>query len=538
MSTPAEAAAATGLVGREDLGIREVDTAEALAAAGLRYVRCAAGEVVPQEVGLYLLDVETGEVEGWAMVFGEEAETDGPLDGFIAVDARLSPGNRFISFDRFWHDRETGLTFEWDEPPLRRWGSHDDEWRMLFRMPHEGGDLFVVTDGALQPVAQFALPDGQEGQLEWLNLERGALLVRGVTRDEEPQHYLHTFDLGAEADGSEPPLATHALPGTAETWADERYRLTPIASDIELVVADADACHVSRYGWDGAVLLAVSVPVTPLQGRYDCRISPDGHWLAAVSASMTVSILDTASGAEVYRVKGVEGPGSWLHDSSGVSLGTSRGSRIVTLDGRWTDEAPPPASVSAEPVAASIAPAPAPKQLEYGIDYETRTVTVRDHEGEPLASLLFAEPESADGRYWGYYGISGSWGETRGELRVRVSIYPPGRCGGCGHYGGPPPLAPVIESPPFEERSRVEVVVDTCLRLRDRPALHGTVLDCLPNGFTLDTDDYTYDYYHYDPWMRVRTADGREGWASADFLRWVSDGVELEGERLPFYGGV
>ena len=63
-STPAAAATGTGLVSREDLGIREVDTAEALAAAGLRYVRCAAGETVPQEVGLYLLDVETGAVEG------------------------------------------------------------------------------------------------------------------------------------------------------------------------------------------------------------------------------------------------------------------------------------------------------------------------------------------------------------------------------------------------------------------------------------------------------------------------------------------
>ena len=36
----------------------------------------------------------------------------------------------------------------------------------------------------------------------------------------------------------------------------------------------------------------------------------------------------------------------------------------------------------------------------------------------------------------------------------------------------------------------------------------------------------------------MRTADGLEGWASADYLRWASDGVELEGERLQFYGGV
>ena len=96
----------------------------------------------------------------------------------------------------------------------------------------------------------------------------------------------------------------------------------------------------------------------------------------------------------------------------------------------------------------------------------------------------------------------------------------------------------MIESPPFEDRLQVEVVVDTCLRLRDEPSLRAAVLDCLPNGVILDTDGYTVDYYHYVPWMHVRTADGREGWASADYLQWASDGVLLEGERLHYYGGV
>ena len=213
------------MVSREDLGIREVDTAEALAAAGLRYVRCAAGEIVPQEVGLYLLDVETGAVEGWVLASAPAVEAYEETGGFIDAGVSLSPGNRFLSFDRFRHDRVTERTFEWDAPPLRRWGS-DSERRLLFRLADEGGDLFVITDGALQPVAQFAIPDGQEGQLQWLNFEYRSLVVRGRERDGGLHSSLHFFDFNEEAIGTFEPAATQVLPGDAKTWSEGRYRLS------------------------------------------------------------------------------------------------------------------------------------------------------------------------------------------------------------------------------------------------------------------------------------------------------------------------
>ena len=531
------------MVSREDLGIREVDTAEALAAAGLRYVRCAAGEVVSQEVGLYLLDVETGAVEGWVLASAPAADAYEEAGGFIDAGVSLSPGNRFLSFDRFRHDRVTERTFEWDAPPLRRWGS-DSERRLLFRLADERGDLFVVTDGALQPVAQFAIPDGQEGQLQWLNFEYRSLVVRGQERDRGLRPYLHFFDLGEETVGTFEPTATQLLPGTTNIWSEGRYRLSSLGSSIEVAIAGPDSCHVMHYGWDGTTLLDVSVGVVPLFGQRDCRISPDGRWLTAVTAMaatgtawgdplIAVSILDTTTGDEVYRVKGVDGPGRWLPDSSGVSMSTSRGTRFVTLDGQWASEAPRPASVSAKPAPAIAKPAPAPTQPQYRIDHNRRRVTVRDHEGETLASLHFVRTGTP---FFGYPSISGSWSGTRDELRVRVSIVPGGRCGCGGDYPGAPPLAPVIESPPFEDRLQVEVVVDTCLRLRQEPSLRAAVLTCLPNGVIADTDDFSNDYN--GAWMHVRTADGLEGWASADYLRWASDGVLLEGEQLPISGGV
>ena len=507
-------------------------------------MRCAAGATVRQKVGLYLLDVETGAVEGWVLTSLEAAAADNETGGFIDAGVSLSPGNRFLSFDRFEHDRVTGQTFALDAPPLRSWGSLDDR-RLLFRLADEGGDRFVITDGTLQPVAQFAIPDGQEGQLEWLNFEYRSLVVRGRERDGGLHSYLHFFDLVEEPVGTFEPAATQVLPGDAKAWSEGRYRLASLGSSIELAIAGPDSCHVMHYGWDGTTLLDVSVPVVPLYGQRDCRISPDGRWMTAVTAMaatgtargaalIAVSILDTSTGDEVYRVKGVEGPGWWLPDSSGVSMSTSRGTRIVTLDGQWASEAPRPVSVSAKPAPASAKPAPVRKQPQFGIDYKERRVTVRDPEGETLASLHFVRTGTP---FSGYDRISGSWGGTRDELRVRVSIVPH-MCGCGGDYPGAPPLAPVIESPPFENRLQVEVVVDSCLRLRDEPSLRAAVVDCLPNGVILDTDGYTVDYYDYVPWMHVRTADGLEGWASADYLRWASDGVEIEGERLQFYGGV
>ena len=79
-----------------------------------------------------------------------------------------------------------------------------------------------------------------------------------------------------------------------------------------------------------------------------------------------------------------------------------------------------------------------------------------------------------------------------------------------------------IERPPFDDRVLVRVVVDTCLNLREAPSLTATILTCLPNGTVVETGDFQTS------WTHIRTDDGLEGWASAEYLRWHSDGVRLE----------
>jgi uncharacterized protein YraI len=76
----------------------------------------------------------------------------------------------------------------------------------------------------------------------------------------------------------------------------------------------------------------------------------------------------------------------------------------------------------------------------------------------------------------------------------------------------------------------VEVVVDTCLNVREEPSRAAPIVTCLPDGAIAGTDDFLQDWISEEPstWMHIRTDDGVEGWAHADYLRWHSDGVRLE----------
>lgn len=82
-------------------------------------------------------------------------------------------------------------------------------------------------------------------------------------------------------------------------------------------------------------------------------------------------------------------------------------------------------------------------------------------------------------------------------------------------------MPPVVEQPPFNPLL-LEVVAGTCLNVREEPDPDAPILDCLADGTVAATDDFLGE------WMHIRTDDGVEGWAHADYLRWHSDGVRLE----------
>ena len=160
--SPTPTATPAPLITAEDLGIREVDTAEALAAAGLTHVRYAAGEEVPWEAGFFLLDVATGAVEGWVVSEGDSVDEEGKAVGTVSVHLSLSPGNRFLLLPGdALHDRMTGRTYAGARVVVQSsypndlvgWGLGSDERLVL---SSGTAQAYVVVDGEMQPVAKLA----------------------------------------------------------------------------------------------------------------------------------------------------------------------------------------------------------------------------------------------------------------------------------------------------------------------------------------------------------------------------------------------
>ena len=543
--SPTPTATPAPLITAEDLGIREVDTAEALAAAGLTHVRYAAGEEVPWDPGLFLLEVESGVVEGWVRSLAGLPEEERGTAWNVSDDIAVSPSNRFVSWagQAVLNDRQTGRTYEWDRGRIefdRWWGTGPSE-RLLFRLATSGA--FVAMDAELQPVARFTLPNGER----FTSPNGGYILVRECVEC-EPGDRFSLVDLEDEAN---PRVGSWVLP-----WKTVRYRKSAgipyridLLDDLVVFVADTGSgtCRVVRYDLGGALLSDSTIPCWrpwPVSsgGVGLPRISPDGHLVAGATsgyraeagygdlpAIAAVSVFDAVTGGEAVRVKSASAPwfeigltDVWLADSSGIVVGTHRDPRIVTTDGAWK-QAPDPW------IRALGRPAPDDPDLFVAYDsaiLATQPVVVNQRV-EVQARLSFGRPSAPIPEYPDAALIlyeRADWGAASTALRVRTVFFHTQEPDG-GY--APPPLAPVIERPPFDDRLLVEVVVDTCLNLREEHALDASILACLPNGAVaqiVPTDEYVYSA----SWMHIRTDDGLEGWASAEYLRWHSDGVRLE----------
>ena len=516
--SPTPTATPAPLVTAEDLGIREVDTAEALAAAGLTHARYEAGEEVPWELGVYLLEVGSGAIEGWTCP-GQRHQCSGLY---------LSPSNRFLSFADYLHDRQTERTYadvrtvgmapqhEGGLGDLVGWGAGGNE-RLLVALEGQGLPRYVVLDDSLQPVAQREAIAGG-----YYSSQRGRYQA---TRDGQN---VRLADLEAGIDPTAVEIVERPLPGDIR-WP-QIFELVDLHAGSDAVVltvpGDADSSRVIRYGWDGELLSDVTLRRLP---RYGGRLntSPNGNLVAGETfepttaagpygepLGMAISVFDAATGEEILRIPGattpqfsridwrVEDGVLWLSDSSGVVVGTTRGDRLVTLKGHWE----------------SVVGWPAPDNTSV---FAAGT-TVTDREGRVVATLRTGPtarpfPESVLLNFVG-------WGDHSREMRIELYTVDIAR-----DWPGwsAPPLTPVIDSPPFEDRLRAEVVVDTCLNLREEPSREAAIVTCLPSGAVVETDDY--DIWKWpDSWMHLRTDDGLEGWAHADYLRWHSDGVRLE----------
>ena len=509
--TPTPATTPAPLITAEDLGIRKVDTAEALAAAGLTHVRYAAGEEVPWDPGLFLLDTATGVVEGWVVSEGDWVDEEGTVVETVSGRLSLSPGNRFLLFpDGALHDRMTGRTYLGARVVVRSsypndlvgWGSGSDE-RLLLSSGTE--QAYVVVNGEMQAVAQLAgagadLRPHPEGRYLFAH----------------DRSQLQLFDLRHSGSDTITPSVTWPLDWVTWTKKFDSAWVVPFDGGLAVIEAiDSGTCRIARYSADGQ---------TPTDHEYPCwqdygpfiDISPDGGFLAIARSGLQsgegllpqvteISVFDAASGEEVLRIRNAGQSGedllfsdSWLADSSGIVVRTFRGIRLATLEGRWES--------------ASGLPAPGDRNVF------RRGTSVRDRSGRTLAALRFGPPaREIRAGFDTWFG----WGSTSNKLRVYTGISH--EFANLGRFG----RDAVIERPPFDSDHPllVEVVVDTCLNLREEPSLEASILMCLPNGAVAEVaeaDDGRSSWFH------IRTDDGLEGWASAEYLRWHSDGVRLE----------
>ena len=519
------------LVTREDLGIHEVRPGEVAYDPPVRF---EPEETVPWQPGLYLLDVATGSVAAW------------PCRSLAGCDAHLSANNRFVLTGHTSRgplfDRQTGRAYMWDNATLQILGSRSeirsvpapsigfqagDAERLIFRLEPWGP--YVVTDSRLQPIAQFGLPGNQRG-LMWAQQSGRLLVVLG------PADKLHFVDLGGLGDLTRSRWPAVTLPPTG---GQVDYRIETFDWGIAaLGTGDLESCRLIRFDWEGHQLSDVSLPAATC---YAVTLSPDGTRLAAITYDFgelyhgqlgrAISIFDADTGIESHRIVGAVqprlttsdgfGPGArgalWLADGSGVVVGTTRGDRTVTLDGRWEAIGGWPARD--DPSVFAL--------LDGSRHHDSAVATVTDRAGSALASLSFVPSEwpETESAFLGF----ASWGATSAELRVELYTTSLAR-GWPGWYA--PPLDPLIELSPGNDRLLVEIASDPCLNLRMEASPDGSVVTCLASGTVAeiaDPDDLSGILAgHLQGWMHIRTEDGVEGWAHADYLRWHSDGVRLE----------
>ena len=419
--SPTPTATPAPLVTAEDLGIREVDTAEALAAAGLTHARYEAGEEVPWDPGLFLLDVESGAVEGWVYSLAGLSEEQHLEAWRASDDISVSPGNRFLMWPSVLHDRHAGRTYAWDGSSMRfdRWWGAGANERLLFWV--SPSDTFVALDGDLQPVAQFQIPPGER----FTSPTGGYILVRAAGSS-------GTFHLVNLADESNPRVHTWVLPGPADR--------IELLNDLVAFVGSAGgpACQVSRYDLAGVLLSNQTIPCRLWDETSLPRISPDGYLIAAAtfadlgeaayrweSVGAVVSIFEAASGTEVMRLLGVHPSwihdgfvareGVWLADSSGIIVQTRRGPRIAGLDAAWR-------------LATGWA---SPDDPDLLFDYRwtpagPKVVAINQH-GDEQASLSFGLPSAAIPRPSYDAGLalveSAGWGARSDTLRIWTSYF-------------------------------------------------------------------------------------------------------------------
>ena len=517
------------------LGIREIPTDEVF--VRLEY---APGELIDEEASIYFLDVETGAVEGWRSVAG--------------VEPFFSPGYRHAATDAALHDRETGRTFAWDPDALQvagfeeapYWQGPTDSYStgtsgegVAFRrldVPVAAGvQRYVVVDPSMNEAGAFEIPSGWD-VLQW-NLDAGFALASDGTA-------MHIVDVSTGSSLAIDQPEAPRPPASGQWFATVGYAGEYADVGGASAAGAQGSCQAMRRDWgSGEVLSDISVDCF-FGDSAGARLSPDGRLLAAATrvldccdewfghdyyyALTAISLFDATSGDELLRVAGATFPfrqngggdaSVWLADSSALVVETVSGLQIVTVDGQWLTL---PRSLSSGHLR--------PSTSDPGRFIHDRLATVVDLNGQILVSPQFHQSVSL---------VHSAWNPSGEEVRLLPRI------DGKGASPVASSLLPAIQLPPFDDALTAEVVVDTCLNVREQATTDSEIVVCLPpervveliahpdDGYIVEGPCFEEDLDGRCVWVHVLTEEGEQGWAYTDFLAWPGTPLAVPEETAP-----
>jgi hypothetical protein len=327
-------------------------------AAATSLVRVTSAAGIPDEMeGIYFVDVNTGDIDGWYDPKGEMRAIAVAGDSRLVAFRRGSstnPPTRNLTSTLFLADRKTGAVYTWPgdaEIVLssiafqnNKLAALDD--RLLMRIEDPDGDdwfALIDVDAELEVVTTFRAPaywgwlaaDGERTAVFW---------DRAYIAD------LRTGRVKPAGEGVE-------LPDHLFEQAQVAMRPAP---DGFLVVVSSPQDRFEgswrRYAWSGQLLA---------EGRgRDFLPSPDGTRIAVSEPLImdgeesildVLNVLETSDAALLYRVIGVrtwfggyDGANRWLADNSGVAVSAPRFAAFAMADGTFRSYPglPSPASPS------------------------------------------------------------------------------------------------------------------------------------------------------------------------------------------------
>ena len=520
----------------------------------------ATGARIDWTHGIFVLDPETGETEGYRLSVVADNGIhlyESLPGGWIRVGAEIGT-EQF----RFLLHRATDQTWRW--PAGWPWLLATSSEYLLFEergrfSPTHAERIrgrFTIVNRAMEAVGHFSIgvdcdeptrqpwgcgpsavfsPDGQT-----IALSAGDTVYLVPVATAQPAVLFK-----AEATGDQ-----------VGVWLDWRYGGPHIRIIAAYETASGDRRREQHdFSWTGAPPpgAACQGSIVPRYFRDSVRISPDGRYVAslvgghvfATNAWVTfradpwpsVVITDAATCAPLFRVRSAHTyelvwDAAWLPSSDGFVIGVRDGYMIlqvrptpdlVRLPGRGARLANPAGGAGGgEATNRRAGPEPAPTGDGRHFGYGPNVYDAREDRWLGPAFV-------GDGRFgWGdshrdrWFTITPYWGEGRLTWLQ---------------------LPPVIEFPPFSDVIAFRVAgTESCLRLRAAPGLASEIKGCLPDGARLVLTEPTEPPPDragcYGPpsrphpavawscplgappttWVHVRTEQGAEGWVSHDYL--------------------